>query len=315
MKIVDNIFYVDSMTTLRYAIPFIKTTKKLLDKDVLLVYNTVCNRKYNSNIRHESLLQKICKKHDVKLFKQERDDDLKTCNLFCLENTSKGISYENYYSFQHGFDYTGLYKNVPNATYLVTEQYFKNELTKLNMNSLLQPFPVVFWDWDYYVNEFILSKDFLEKKQNIATMFYPESGSQDMFKRIREALDSRGYTTHIKQRRKNQVVPTEFDNIFYDDLWYPTESIFLPIISDVIVGFGTSAYTDLIHINRSFVDLCIPDYSKKYYKPRVNNLISITNNFYDEFCKLSFKNVTMSDKLANPCDFQKIKDFLLQVII
>ena len=91
MKIVDNIFYVDSMTTLRYAIPFIKTTKKLLDKDVLLVYNTVCNRKYNSNIRHESLLQKICKKHDIKLFKQERDDDLKTCNLFCLENTSKGI--------------------------------------------------------------------------------------------------------------------------------------------------------------------------------------------------------------------------------
>lgn len=312
----DNVFYVDSMTTLRYAIPFIKTVKKLLNKEVMLIYSVACRHKYNSNIKYENLLQEICKKHQILFANQEEDlrvNSIKTRNLFCLENTSEEIICENYYSFQHGFDYTGLCKKNFNTTYLVTEQHFKNELANLNIKSIVQPTPVAFWDWDYYLNEFMTSKEFLEKEK-IVTMFYPENGSHEIFKQIKEKLDSIGYTIYVKQRRKNQTVPKEFNNVFYDDMWYPSESIFLPMMSDLLIGFGTSAYTDLIHINRSFIDLCIPDYSKNYYKPQVENLISITNDFYKNFCKLSFKNITISDKLKTPCDFQRIKDFLVQVV-
>jgi len=316
MESIDNIFYIECMTSLRYAIPFIKTVKLLLSKDVLLIYNDSVNfHKYNSIKRHHEKLTKICKDNEVSStsvsdFKNKK---IKVRNVFCVENTCKVIDYENYYSFQHGFDWIGLHKDNKAATYIVTEQYFKNAIEDLGLRAIVSPKPVAFWDWNYHVEKSKSQSLNLETKT--VTMFYPEEGSKDLFKKIHEKLLNLGYQIYIKQRKKNQLVPDEFNNIFYDDLWYPTESILLPIISDFSIGFGTSAYTDLIHLNRNFVDLCIPDYSKKYYKPQVSNLISITNEFYENFCKLNFNEITLSKKLIDPCDPQKIKDFLLQVII
>jgi hypothetical protein len=105
-----------------------------------------------------------------------------------------------------------------------------------------------------------------------------------------------------------------YENVFYDDLWYPTESILLPIISNFSVGLGTSAYTDLVHLNREFIDLSIPDYSKKYYKPQKENFTSISSDYYQNFCKLVHKEITLEEKLANPCDDLVIFDFLQRII-
>ena len=311
-----NAFYIEDMTSLRYAISFIKTAKRLLDSNILLIYNdSVNSHKYNSIRSHYEKLLKICEENGVECINQRefKKNSIKVRNLFCVENTSKDIGFDNYYSFQHGFDWTGLYKKKRNATYIVTEQYFKNAIEDLGLQAIVSPTPVVFWDWAYHVEK--IKSQSLDLKTKTVTMFYPEEGSKDLFKKIHEKLKDSGYKIYIKQRKKNQLVPGEFSDIFYDDIWYPTESIFLPLISDFSVGFGTSAYTDLIHLNRNFVDLCIPDYSKKYYKPQVSNLISITNEFYENFCKLNFNEITLSEKLIDPCDPQKIKDFLLQVII
>lgn len=311
-----NVFYIEDMTCLRYALPFIKMAKKLLDEDVPLVYNDIAyTHKYNSIKKYQQRFQEICEENSISLTTQ-RDavhiKRLKVKNLFCVENTSKEIEHENYYSFQHGFDYTGLHKNVQHATYLVTEQYFKDALEGFGLRALVQPTPTVFWDWDHHINEAVLASPHVKEK--IAMMFYPEVGHHDIFKQVKERLESSGYKTYIKQRLKNQHVPPEFENIFYDHVWYPSESIFLPMLSDFSIGFGTSAYTDLVHINRDFIDLSIPDYSKNYYKPERSNFISITNNFYENFCKLDLREITLKEKLANPCDYEEIKRFLLQVL-
>ena len=314
MKFVDNIFYIECMTSLRYAIPFIKTSKSLLSIEVLLVYNdSVNSHKYNSIKSHHEKLYKVCKDNEIQTIsvREFKNEEVKVRNVFCVENTCKDIEYENYYSFQHGFDWASLYKDNKAATYIVTEEYFKNVIENLGLRAMVSPKPVVFWDWAYHVER--IKSQSLNLENKTVTMFYPEEGNKDLFKKIHEKLKDSGYKIYIKQRKKNQLVPGEFSNIFYDDLWYPTESIFLPLISDFSVGFGTSAYTDLIHLNRNFVDLCIPDYSKKYYKPQVSNLISITNEFYENFCKLKFNEITLLEKLSDPCDSQKIENFLRQV--
>lgn len=299
------------MTSLRYAVPFIKTVKRLLDKDIVLIYNdSACIYKYNSIKSHFEKLLKICNDNKIQAINIEefKNKKVKVKNIFCVENIYIDIKHENCYSFQHGFDWEILHKNDKTATYIVTETHFKNAIENLGLRAMVSPIPVVFWDWAYNVERINLNLD-----NKTVTMFYPEQGNEDLFKKIHEKLKESGYISYIKQRKKNQLVPSEFNNIFYDDLWYPAESIFLPIISDFCIGFGTSAYTDLIHLNRKFVDLCIPDYSKKYYKPQVSNLISITKEFYENFCKLNFNEITLLEKLSNPCDSQKIENFLRQI--
>lgn len=308
-----DVFYIEDMTSLRYAVPFIKAAKKLINKDVVLVQNSSMNvHKYNSIRKYQEKLENICQENEVNFIEAsnllEKKDVVR--NLFCIENVSKQISCKNYYSFQHGFDWTGLHKDNLAATYIVTEEHFKVEIEKLGLKAIVSPHPVVFWDWSFYVERY---KTFLKEKPS-ATMFYPEEGYRDTFKRVHERLLSLGYDIYIKQRKKNQSVPGDFENFFYDDVWYPTESIALPLITDFSVGFGTSAYTDLIHINRNFIDLCMPDYSKKYYKPIKDNMITIMDNFVENFCSLSLKNVNLAEKIIDPCDQEKIKNFLYQVI-
>jgi hypothetical protein len=320
-KSLDNAFYVEDMTSLRYAIPFIKAAKKLLDKRVHLVYNEgIHQHKYNSIQGHMSRFLLVCQENEVEavsyrdlVYEAIYARDFEVGSLFCVENVAKKIKCNKYYSFQHGFDYSALHKNEPNATYLVTEEHFKNDLNDLGVNALIQPIPLVFWDWDSYVEEMVLTNPHF-KDGKIATLFYPEEGLEDLFRQVQSFLKSKGYKTYIKQRSKNQSVPSRYDNVFYDWSWYPTESIFLPMLADFSVGFGTSAYTDLVHLDRDFIDLSVPDYSRTYYKPQRKNLISILDSFYENFCKVDLRDVTLQEKLRDPCDYQKIKEFLAQVL-
>jgi hypothetical protein len=55
--------------------------------------------------------------------------------------------------------------------------------------------------------------------------------------------------------------------VVYDDIWYPSESIFYPALSAICVGFGTGAYTDLVSAGITFVDCALPGYSQEYPKP------------------------------------------------
>lgn len=313
----DNVFYIEDMTSLRYAVPFIKTVKRLLNKDIILIYNDVARQeKYNSIKRYLERFQKICDENDVTSITHRdflRDNKLKVKNLFCIENISKDIDHENYYSFQHGFDYVTLYKNVKHATYIVNEQYFKQSIERLGIKAVVQPTPVVFWDWEYYIN--YSCNIGLDIKT--AMLFYPEKDSYYSFSLIYNRLKQLNYETLIKQRKKHINIPSEFSTSYYDEIWYPAESIILPIFSDVIVGFQTSAYTDLVHLNRDFIDFAISDESRGFYKPLSNNFRTMPIDFkaaYNEFINYKIPQLTKEQKIKNPCDYKKIKIFLEEVL-
>lgn len=304
-------FYVECMTSLRYAIPFIKTSKKILGVNIILLYDeSYKSRKYNSINTLLKNFKRIVEENEIETIDVSKvTPSINT--LFCVENVNKFKS-KKVYAFQHGFDYKDWAKKNNQAIYLTTDSSYVDDLEKIGVNSIVQPTPVVFWDWD---NNTRMLEKLNPSKDKSATLFYPEYGNHEIFEKIENHIKSLGYKTYIKQRTKNQPIPTKYENIFYDNVWYPSESIFLPIISDFSVGFGTSAYTDLIHIDRQFVDLSIPEYSKKYLKFNKNNFVTISENFYDNFCKVNLGHITLEEKLHNPNDYDKIRLFLEKILL
>lgn len=301
----ENAFVVADMTSLRYAVPFIKACKRLLEKEVVLLYGEG-NGKYNSLSTWKSRLLEIAKENDFML--QQVSENLRVARLFCVENVTLGVEHQKCYSFQHGFDYTILHKNKSSSTYLVSENHFQKHLDSLDIKSIVQPFPVIFWDWNFNV-QFAKQQEFLTDHPTVL-MFYPEEGINELFKQVYDEISRRGYKIYVKQRAKNQSMPSYIENPVYDAAWYPTESVTLPISADFCIGFGTSAYTDLIHMGRDFIDLCVPSYSKNYYKPSAGNFHSIAEDFFEKFCTTDTRSITMNNKIDCPFDDQQIANFL-----
>jgi hypothetical protein len=215
-------------------------------------------------------------------------------------------------SFQHGFDFLTLAKKERNATYLVTDQTYVDQITSYGMNAILQPMPVSLWDWEENYN---FAKNFLGIEKS-ATLFFPESRMTDKFKKVYDHFRSRGYQTYVKQRRKHQTIPDSFEKAFYDDVWYPTESVFLPIMSDITVGFETSAYTDLIYTGRNYIDFASSPLPRSFHKPDKNNFLLLDENFDVAMKQLSdteLPSLTESQKSINPCDIKKIESFLRSI--
>jgi hypothetical protein len=308
-------FYIECMSSLRYAVPFVKTVKKLFNISIPLVYRkNKDNLKYNSIDFHEDRLKNISEENDLEII--EFGSKALTCErLFTVENVFTNVKFNSCLSFQHGFDWLTLTKKNKSATYLATDEHFQKQISNFGMKSLIQPIPVVFWDWEYNLKLIDLCGLDLDKKH--ATLFYPQEGHHQQFSLVYEKLKQTGYNTHIKQRKKHQGIPTNFSLNYYDEFWYPTESIFLPIASDVSIGFETSAYTDLIHINRYFIDFCITSESRDFYKPPSSNLRVMSQDkkqAYEEFCNVKIPELTKEQKLQNPCDYEKIKIFLEQIM-
>jgi len=305
-----NSFYVEDMTSLRYAIPFIKLTKKLLNLDISLVYNsTFFTKKYNdiNNDINKKRFLEIVTENNIHLI----DSSKKSINseiVICVENVNK-IFYKKLFSVQHGFDYVNLSKTNKLATYLVTEKYFSDELTKSGIKSLIQPFPISLWDCYYGLDKFDF---FIDKKTCL--LFYIEN---DVYKNIyfdvQNHIKSLGFNTIIKQRKKHIPIPEAFDNKFYDQLWYPSESILLPVISDIIVGFETTAYIDLVHLKRNFYDFSLNSFVKNIYKPNNKNFIHLSHDnekSVEMFKSIELPSLSRKEKLGYQIDYKKIKIFL-----
>jgi len=311
----DNAFYIDDMTSLRYAMPFIKTSKRLLNKDVVLIYDQHKKNKYNSFSNNINRLLEIIKDNDIISLDITNDSQIIVENLFCVENTIvKKISFQRIYSIQHGFDYTVLANSIKNVTYLVTEEFFQKALKSQDIDAIIQPIPVSFWDWDYYCK--YLQKNFQSfLNEHTAVLFYPENGIQDIFQNVFDVIKTAGYHTCVKQRRKAQPIPGHYNRIFYDDIWYPTESILLPMLGDLCIGLGTSAYTDVVHLKRQFIDMSIPSYSKNYYKPlQKEKFININEDYFNGFLNVNLEKLSLQEKITNPCNDENIKIFLNEIL-
>lgn len=310
---IEFAFCVDDMTSLRYAIPFIKFSKKLLDVEVKLIYNSSRQTgKYNCITTLFDRFKEIIKENDIQVI-DASGLRVEVKRLFCVENVvTSGIVYDKCYSFQHGFDYTKLAINNKQATYLMTDEIYAKDVKALGAKALVQPIPVNYWDWDYHVS--FIKRIGLDEKNKSVLLFYPESGLIELFGSVYDKFIKDGYATYVKQRKKNQTINQKFRVAYYDEVWYPSESTFLTMLADSCVGFGTSAYVDTLKIHRKFIDFAVPDYSKNYPKPVDENFTAIFDDYSQSVQQIDITKTT-KNKLQNPCLDIDIQNFLNEVLI
>lgn len=304
-KRVDNAFFIADMTSLRYAIPFIKMSKRLLNKQVTLVIDTK-SIKYNSIEYFKERLKDISIENEI-FIHDSRKSNVISKTLFCVESIVGNTEFEKCYAFQHAFDY--LHKTNFKKVYLVTDEYFRDYFLSQGIEAKIQPYPVVFWDWDYTVN---FTKKFVDLDQKSCTLFYPQEGYIKHFQRVYDKLRDNGYRIFVKQRKKHQTIVGVDSDFYYDNIWYPSESIFFPVASDISVGFETSAYTDLVHLKKDYVDFSFSSI-RKSYKPNACNMHVLDENFeiaMKQFESIIEENSKIKKDLSQPFDINSIKEFL-----
>lgn len=171
------------------------------------------------------------------------------------------------YAIQHGFDYRASAKGCASDTiHIMSADDYARDLVKLvpSAKTVVSPGPIAMWEIELFRSHAM----HVMGPGPHAVIFYPENGCHELVGNVIKALELRGYVVSIKQRTKNQRVPHTLSNrIYYDCDWYPSESIYFPLAAEVCIGFGTSAYTDLIPVGVSFIDVTIPEYSRMYLKP------------------------------------------------
>ena len=298
-------FFVECVTSLRYFFPI---TRILIDlgHDVSMYYPTEGPgiSKYNSSLRN---LQVFALRVD-RLFKgvklipvSSNVEKIKTDVLFTLECVPRGcyghfFEYKQRFCIQHGTDYTNFVQYTDDkTTYIAHDEYYcKDLIENFNVKAVYPEKPVTFWDIDLQLKLI----NFSIETDKAVYIFYPDRGHQETARKIINHLHDKGYTIIVKQRRKHQNVENfKLDNVsvVYDDIWYPSEAVALPAISNFCIGFSSAAYTDLIPTGIDYVDLALEPYSRcrsevedssqwlGYVKPKnSNNFYYINSDNYDE---------------------------------
>jgi hypothetical protein len=224
--------------------------------------------------------------------------------LFTIENTSKHrFNYEKNYSIQHGFDYVVHGEKADSKTVYIchSEASGLDLQLKYKLNYIIPPIPVAFSNLKIQID---YAKKLIKSNKDIIFIFFPERSSVKLIKSIIKYLKKRNFYIIVKQRRKNQRVPKRIgaDLIVYDDIWYPSESIFYPLISKFVIGFGTTAYIDLCEIGINFIDNAITPYSKKggvYLKPNLKNFWYIEDDFYKNTINIIDANTSKGNNIKN----------------
>ena len=150
-------------------------------------------------------------------------------------------------AIQHGFDCAFLADRLRNVdAYVCGSRMMLGFARDLGIaNTVLSPVPVPF-----------LTLDGVTPSTGAAFVFYPDAGDVDLASEVIDRLLSLGRRVFVKQRRKHQPIRSGGEHV-YDDVWYPSEGIVGPASSDLVVGFGSSAYTDLVPIGIHYVNVDI----------------------------------------------------------
>lgn len=319
-------FFVEDMTSLRYAIPFIKKTKELFGINVPLVYDGGKNTgKYNSILLHSEKFKSIVEKNGLESI-DSSIHRIESEKVACVENVNS-VACKQTFSFQHSFDYRNLAEKNKKSTYLAIDNSYAKEIEIIGNKVMVQPSPVVFWDGEEnclsVVRNGLQKVDDKNHTKKHVTIFYPEYGGQLLVSEIAKDLHEKGYQIHIKQRKKHQAVPENFNDIakiYYDEEWYPSESCCLPSISEFCVGFGTSAYCDLVKVGINFLDANLTQDSKTFIKPNELHVFRSNNNFRHSLEDLNSIKNWVSDKASSfvyrkpQVNFEKIKLFLDRIL-
>jgi len=198
---------------------------------------------------------------------------LKSSEIFDLKNNTF-FSYRKKIVIQHGFDYIGpaggCRAACKDTIFIVNDELYSRDITErigTKASCIVTEHPVPYWTAKEQI-DFLKSSFNLPNNKKVFVM-YPESGYHNIVQDHVNFLIDSGYFVIIKQRRKNQNINSKILGLpknkvlcVYDDIWYPSESIFFPMICDFVVGYGTSSYVDFVKFNIPYIDFALPEYSK-----------------------------------------------------
>lgn len=267
-------FIVTDMTFLRHFLPLIEVIQSLNieTKIYFLIDSVQAQSKYCSITKNKIILEKIVTEKNIICLESasnENFDVVFTVEEVCANFKDVLKSAKKNYSLQYFFDYRSRKENSL-FTKIACDEFFVEDIKKYSDKILVSPVPPTLYKLDELVKYGLSKVGDVSHSHRHVTVFYPETGGENLVTQIVEDLYNEGYKIHIKQRRKNQAIPKTLDKIaslHYDDEWYPSESYYLPTISDFCVGFGTSAYCDLTSVGINFLDIALTSYSRTYLKP------------------------------------------------
>jgi hypothetical protein len=304
-------FVVSDMTHLRYFAPFTSSLSRLGFRTRWLL--EIESAKYNAINASKERVNFVCRLAEtlgVSSVEKFNRTERGRCAITVETGTpnDKIIErYDNVVSMQHGFDYTVADRvQSSKIQYVMWDQLYvdHHRSSKLAGSYSVPDVPVTFWMPSDHCR--LLAGD-----GNIATIFYPEYGMQDLVDRACRYLTERSIRIVLKQRRKNQLIAAHHNaESVYDDIWQPSESIFYPSVSSVCLGFGTSAYTDAVPAGLTFIDCAMPSYSQTYPKPDDERFFSCTSETLEQTIEAALKNTSIKKEMSE-CDQDK---FTLRVM-
>ncbi|MHA1284351.1 MAG: hypothetical protein ACTSQP_17770 [Promethearchaeota archaeon] len=275
------------LTCLRYYCPILEVLKDNKDIEFFL-YTFRHSNKYNGlkNINNFSILRNIINSINSNIkISQPKESKIKCDVLFTVENVFNHLfQCDKIFSIQHGFDYLYLgQRATQNTIYLCnSENYGKDIEARFKIKYIVPPLPIAYSTIE---KQIAFANKKIETDKEIVFIFFPDKGFLRLVRKIIFFLKNKDFFIIIKQRRKGQPIPRNIgaDLVVYDEIWYPSEAIFYPLISKIVMGFSCSAFTDLCEIGINFIDFAVLKHYKKspnlYIKPNVNNYRYIKNKF------------------------------------
>lgn len=321
----DISYTIDDMTSLRYYVPLLKSIYRLRpDLKQAFIYKTD-NFKYNGLGQNQNLIrfQKICKEIQYELdplciFEYKNinstDSEISCHTMITIEYSLMNIKHEYCISLAHGFDSILCYskKLKDFCDVFICDKMFENHEKLTDVNKMHPPIPI----------SMLLAKeyqDIKEDQEKTATVFYPDLDLNEFADNIIAELCRKKYYVYIKQRKKWQkitahVAPNEGE-IIYDNHWSPSESILCPLISDVTIGFGSTAYIDLVPIGIPFINVDVKHNQHPWNQmihPICENYVHTTSTNVNEIIEIALKmNMFYVKDVQNN---KKMDDFIQEVI-
>jgi hypothetical protein len=214
------------------------------------------NSKYNG-MRHDSnwrRYREVVEELDITTV--DRCSAVRCDVLFTVESSDINIERTRHISISHGLDMIAHARNLVGCDAYICPGVIATHPTLKNINVVESPVPVTFFDFDALKRwgHDMYTGDNDNDNTLIATVFYPDKGHAALADAVISRLIDIGCNTYVKQRRKWQQITTTAGIHVYDDVWSPAEAIALPITSDVVVGFGSTAYIDVIYSGVQYID-------------------------------------------------------------
>lgn len=238
-------FLTPSISDLRYLIPFAKVATRVFEGKIVFSlrrwgqkWNGLANE---ANFKRTlEIITSECQSSVIEVDEQHDFDTIVQVETCADLNSKKRIL------LSHGFDLAWLKSDINKqadayvcSTALSTAFALKHGID----NVLCAPFPVALWD----------VHDVVPNGMRVF-MFYPDSGNVELASMIIEKLVGLGFDVIVKQRRKHQPIVSGGRHV-YDDVWYPSESIVCPLSSRFVVGFGSTAYIDLVDAGVYYINI------------------------------------------------------------